>query len=80
MMEALIASMKYLFDIGFENIFYGYYDGNIKSQRLCEKVGFKPYKTEISGNFLGNDSLVYINIMSKEDFKKIYEKKLNCHI
>lgn len=43
MKEALISCMEYLFNNGFENIIYEYYEGNKKSQRLCEKLGFEPY-------------------------------------
>lgn len=75
MQEALIECMQYLFDNGFENIIYGYYEGNIKSQRLCEKIGFEPYKTQSEGNFLGNKSTVYENIMSKERFNQLYQNK-----
>lgn len=73
--EALISAMKYIYSLGFENIIYGYYEGNIKSKKNCEKLGFKPYEQIKVKNFLGNESIEYRNIMSKEEFYKLYKGK-----
>jgi hypothetical protein len=72
MKEALIKCMEYLFNNGFENIIYGYTEGNTKSQRLSKKLGFEPYKQFEEGNYLGNISTTYQTIMSKEKFFQSY--------
>lgn len=74
--EALISAMEYIYSFGFENIIYGYYEGNIKSKRNCVKLGFKPYEQVKVNNFLGKNSIEYRNIMSKEDFYKLYKRKI----
>lgn len=74
--EALIGAMEYIYSLGFDNIIYGYYKGNIKSKRNCEKLGFKPYGQINIKNFLGNENIEYRNIMSKEDYYKLYKSKV----
>lgn len=74
--EALISAMEYIYSLGFENIIYGYYEENIKSKRNCEKIGFKPYKQLEVNNFLGKKSIEHRNIMSKEEFYKLYKGKV----
>ena len=44
MKEALKEVIKYLFEIGYEKILFGYEDGNKKAKCLSETLGFKPYK------------------------------------
>jgi RimJ/RimL family protein N-acetyltransferase len=73
--EALISAMEYIYSLGFDNIIYGYYEGNIKSKRNCEKLGFKPYEHIKVRNFLGNESIEYRNIMSKEKYNVLYKKR-----
>ena len=46
MPEAIKAVLKYLFDLGYENIKSGYSDGNVKSKRVLEKTGFEDYGVE----------------------------------
>ena len=75
MKEALIQAMDYIYSLGFENIIYGYYEGNTKSKRNCEKLGFKPFEQKKANNFEGNENIVYNNIMSKEDYYKLYKNK-----
>ena len=50
MKEALIQAMDYIYSLGFENIIYGYYEGNTKSKRNCEKLGFKPFEQKKENN------------------------------
>lgn len=76
MKEALISAMEYIYSLGFENIIYGYYEGNIKSKKNCEKLGFKPYEQLEVNNFLGKKSIEYRNIMPKADFYKLYKGKV----
>lgn len=68
--------MEYIYSLGFENIIYGYYEGNIKSKRNCEKLGFKPYEQIKTKNFLGSESIEYRNIMSEEDYYKLHKSKV----
>lgn len=75
MTEALVGCMDYLFNKGFENIIYSYDKSNIKSKKLCEKVGFRFLKETHENNCFGNYSVVYNNIMSKEEFGRLYELK-----
>ena len=74
--EALISSMEYIYSLGFDNIIYGYLKDNFKSKKTCEKLGFIPYKQEPTNTFLGTKSIDYKNIMSKEDYYKLYKSKL----
>lgn len=70
MPEALESAMSYLFSIGYDNIICTYSDGNIKSKRVLEKLGFKPYKIikdswkSDKGNMIDD----YKTIMTKEEF------------
>lgn len=75
MQETIIGCMEYLFNNGFKNIIYGYYEGNKKSQRLCQKLGFEPYSKVKEGNYLGNISTLHKRIMSKEKFYQLYSNK-----
>ena len=76
--EALISAMEYIYSLGFDNIIYGYMKGNTKSKKNCEKLGFIPYEQKPTNTFLGNESIEYRNIMSKENYYKLY--KNNKHI
>ena len=72
--EALIATMDYIYDLGFDNIIYGYYKGNIKSEKNCKNIGFEYYEQKETNNFLGNKSIEYRYIMSKDKFKSKVKK------
>ena len=73
--EALISIMDYIYSLGFDNIVYGYEEENYKSKVLSEKIGFKPYKQLQVDTFLGNKTIGYIKIMSKEDYYNLYKNK-----
>lgn len=77
MKEALIGSMNYIFNQGFDNIVGGYVETNNRSKRLFEKLGFIDYKIdkEFSTNF--GEVKEYIKIMPKELFYKLYNDKIN---
>lgn len=78
MKEACIAVMEYLFSLGFNNILCGYSDGNIKSKKVNEKIGFKYYKTEKDAWIKDGIAITdYKTIMSKEEFEKLYLKNNN---
>lgn len=75
MKEAVLEVMKYLFENGFENIICSYDEGNKKSKRVIEKVGFIPYlKKEKAWNKNGVDITTYELIMSKERYNELYNK------
>lgn len=74
MMEAVIEVMNYLFHNGYENVICGYDEGNKKSKRLNEKLGFVPYKViENAWYKNGIPITTYLNIMSKSRFKELYD-------
>ncbi len=72
MKEAAEAAMAYLFDtLHFENILCGYDEGNVKSKRLIEKMGFLPYKTtENAYQKKGVPVTTYDLILKREAFFK----------
>lgn len=72
MKEALIKCIEFIFDIGFENIIYSYDSKNIKSKKLCEKIGFDFLEKYNDGNFNGGISIIYKCGMYKEKFNKLY--------
>ena len=75
MMEAVIEVMNYLFHNGYENVICGYDEGNKKSKRINEKLGFMPYKViENAWYKNGIPITTYQNIMSKSRFKELYDE------
>ena len=51
----------------------GYYDGNIKSKRVCEKCGFKYHHTKSDViSPLGDKRTEHFHIMTKEDYNAHY--------
>lgn len=71
--EAVVEICRYLYSIGFDNVLCGYSEGNKKSKRVCEKIGFKPYKT-IQNAWVKNGTPItdYQCILSREDFETLY--------
>ena len=78
MKEACVAVMEYLFSLGFDNILCRYSEGNIKSKKVIEKIGFKYYKT-IKDAWVKNGVEItdYKTIMNKEEFEKMYLENHN---
>ena len=67
--EAVIEIMNFLFSQGYENILCGYSEGNEKSKRVNEKMGFTVFsKTENSWTKNGISITDYHTILSKKDF------------
>lgn len=68
--EAVKALLSRCFnDLGLERVWCSFYDGNTKSQRVCEKCGFKYHHTNrdvISP--LGNKQTEHFWLMTKEDY------------
>lgn len=77
MKEAVIEVMRFLFENGYDNIVSAYDEGNIKSKRVHEKIGFEFYKDEEnSWQKNGVPITKHINIMSKERFNELYSSKV----
>ena len=74
MKEAVICVCRYLYGIGFDNILCGYSEGNLKSKRVCEKVGFRPYRM-LENAWVKNGTPItdYQYILPREDFFKLYD-------
>lgn len=76
MTEACLSVMNYLFNNGFENIMCGYSEGNDKSKKLNEKLGFELYCIkENAWEKNGVQITDYSNIISKEKFLELYKNK-----
>ena len=79
MMEACNAAMDHLFHMGFDNILCGYSEGNVKSKRVGEKMGFEPHSVkENAWKKNGVPITDYTTILSKEKFYALHpEYKIN---
>jgi len=73
MKEAAVGVMRYLFSLGFDNVLCGYSDGNRKSKRVCEKLGFEPFKVKEEAWFKDGQPVTdYLLIISKERFSELF--------
>lgn len=63
-------------DLGMTTIWCGYYDGNIKSKRVQEKLGFVYHHTcnEVEVPLLGEVRIGHTNYMTKEHWRSLYSK------
>lgn len=69
--EAAHEVLRHAFeDMGLERIWCGYYDGNEKSKRVQEKLGFKPQWTNdnVPVPQMGETRVGHVNLMTKEDW------------
>lgn len=68
--EAVRAMLSRCFnDLNLEAVWCGYYDGNQKSKRVCEKSGFRYHHTEIDKvSPLGDVRTVHHYRMTKQDY------------
>lgn len=71
MTEALISTMNYIYDQGYDNIIAGYFEGNDRSKKLQKRLGFIPFGIEYSSSNYGKIKS-YKNILSKEKFLELY--------
>ena len=73
--EAVRALLSRCFcDLALDAVWCGYYDGNTKSKRVCEKCGFRYHHTNndiISP--LGDKRTEHFYIMTKDDYNTIYK-------
>jgi RimJ/RimL family protein N-acetyltransferase len=73
MPEACAALIEYGFlKLGFNKIWGGYYDGNLKSKRVQEKLGFKYHHTTegLELPLLNEIRIGHVNLLTKEDWLK----------
>ncbi len=76
MKEAVIEVCRFLFAEGYDNVIAGYDEGNRKSKRVQEKVGFEPYAVrENAWQKNGVPITTYELIMTKAHFAKLYGTK-----
>ena len=71
--EAAREIIRHAFEeLGVERIWCGYYDGNEKSQRVQEKLGFKPQWTnpEVPVPQLGETRVGHVNLLTKEEWQE----------
>lgn len=75
MKEAIISILDYLFNNGYDNVLCGYSEGNIKSKRLNDKLGFKLYKIEKDAWYKDGIAITeYKTIINKDDFYSLYKE------
>lgn len=70
--EAAHEMLRHAFeDLGMQKIWCGYYDGNIKSRRVQEKVGFRYCRTMegVDVPLLQETRTVHVNSMTKEEWE-----------
>ena len=74
--EAVVETMKFLFENGYDNVVSGYYEGNKKSKRVHEKIGFEFYKDEENScRKNGVPIIKHVLVMSKTRFNELYNIK-----
>ena len=60
-------------DLGLNRVWCAYFDGNVKSKRVQEKLGFRYQRTEnISVQQLGEMRRDHVSLMTREDWERMY--------
>ena len=75
--EASRELLCYAFEkLGMQRIWCGRYEGNEKSRRVQEKLGFVHHHTTegLEVSLLGEIRTGYVTLMTRENWEKIYEK------
>ena len=71
MPEAIESVLNYLFELGYDNVICTYSEGNKKSKRVCDKLGFELYKIEKDARVINGKSIDdYKTIITKEKWLK----------
>lgn len=72
--EAVKALLSRCFDkMGLDAVWCGYYDGNVKSERVCEKSGFRYHHTNAHViSPLGDERTEHFCVMTKEDYNALH--------
>lgn len=78
MYEAIVNVLPLLYDMGFDLIIYSYDEGNIKSSKLCNKLGFE-LESINENNYTRNGVQIstYRNILTKDRYRKLYNRNKN---
>lgn len=80
--EAVREMLRHGFEeLGMTTIWCGYYDGNIKSKRVQEKVGFLYHHTcnDVEVPLLGETRIGHTNYMTREHWMQLNEKIHRCN-
>lgn len=77
--EAVNALLERCFnELALDAVWCGYYDGNTKSKRVCEKCGFKYHHTNLDIlSPLGDRRTEHFYIMTKDDYQALLFTKNN---
>ena len=78
MPEAANELLRHAFDdLGMKTIWCGYYDGNEKSKRVQEKLGFQHHHTcqEVPVPLMNEIRIGHTNVMTKEQWEKLNQSK-----
>ena len=72
--EAVKALLSRCFnELHLETVWCSYYDGNVKSKRVCEKSGFRYHHTNVGVTSpLGDKRTEHFCIMTKEDYSALH--------
>lgn len=75
MQEAILSILPFLYDIGFDAVIYSYGEGNIKSSKLCSKLGFELHSIK-HNDYIRNGVQIstYRNILTKDRYNVLYTK------
>lgn len=76
MQEAILSVLPVLYDTGFEAVIYSYGEGNVKSSKLCSKLGFELHSVK-QNDYIRNGIPIstYRNILTKDRYNELYTKK-----
>lgn len=75
--EAVKALLARCFnELKLDAVWCGYYKGNMKSKRVCEKTGFKYHHTDSDViSPLGDKRTEHFHLMTKEDYHAVYNNR-----
>ena len=73
--EAARELLRHAFtELDMSRIWCGRYEGNEKSRRVMEKLGFKYHRTTEGLEVLGEIRTGHVYLMTREDWQKLYER------
>ena len=77
MPEALVGVLNHLFEVGYDNIILGWDDGNQKSKRVSEKLGFELFQV-VKNSWVKNGIPItgYKSVMNKEKWHNLNKNKI----
>ncbi len=78
MKEAVVALLQHAFiDLKMKAVWCGYYDGNQRSKRVQEKIGFRYHHTDndIFVSLMNEIRVRHVNVMTREMWSELYQNK-----